>query len=70
MKIFAIAMLATALAGSAPSIAGDQPTNPASKPTSFVPHARTNRHVYGTPIEPPIVGHAKRSHRKRATKHP
>jgi hypothetical protein len=40
----------------------------AAKPSSFVPHPRTNHHVYGAPIEPAIVGHGKSAHRKNAPK--
>ena len=71
MRIFAVvALAAIPLAGPARSVAGDQPTNSAPKPSSFVPHPHSSRHVYGSPIEPPIVGHAKTSHRKHATKSP
>jgi hypothetical protein len=44
------------------SIAADKSTGSRAKPTSFVPHSRSNTHVYGSPIQPAIVGHAKTSH--------
>jgi len=33
-------------------------TDSRSKPSSFVPHAHTNNHVYGSPIQPAIMGHS------------
>jgi hypothetical protein len=50
------------------SVAGDKPTDSRAKPTSFVPHPHTNTHVYGAPIQPAIVGHAKTSHHKQTPK--
>jgi len=35
-----------------------------AKPTSFVPHSSAHNHVYGSPIQPAIVGHRKASHQK------
>jgi hypothetical protein len=68
MKKFAIALLAAVtLAQPALSVAGDKP-EPRAKPASFVPHSHTHHHVYGAPIQPAIVGHAKTSHRKHAPK--
>ena len=65
----AIAVLAAiALVQPALSVAGIQSTNPGAKPSSFVPHAHTNHHVYGAPIGPAVVGRAKTSHRKHAPK--
>jgi hypothetical protein len=59
MKIIAITVLAAvALAG--PALCGP-------KPNSYVPR-HSKHHVYGTPIQAPIVGHAKISHRKYASK--
>jgi hypothetical protein len=43
-------------------------TDSRAKPTSFVPHAQSNSHVYGSPIGQPIVGHSKASHHKQAPK--
>ena len=69
MTKFAITVLAAiALVQPALSVAGDKSTDAAAKPNSFVPHPRTNHHVYGTPIQPPIVGHAKTSHQKHTPK--
>ena len=50
------------------SVAGDTPTDSRAKPNSFVPHPHTNTHVYGAPIQPAIVGHAKTSHHKQSPK--
>lgn len=70
MRIFAVVVLAAiTLAGPALSVAGDQTTT-APKPSSFVPHPHSSRHVYGSPIGAPIVGHAKTSHLKHAKKSP
>jgi hypothetical protein len=69
MTKFAIGVLAAiALVQPALSVAGVQSTNSGAKPTSFVPHPHTNHHVYGSPIEPAIVGRAKTSHHKHAPK--
>jgi hypothetical protein len=66
MRTIAITLLAITLAGPAPSVAGATATAPGSKPSSYVPQTGTHSHVYGTPIQPPILGHAKASHRKHA----
>jgi hypothetical protein len=69
MKKFAIIVLATVtLMQSALSVAGDKSTDFSAKPNSFVPHPHTNHHVYGAPIQPAIVGHAKNSHHKQTPK--
>jgi hypothetical protein len=69
MAKFAIALLAAVtLAQPAPSAAGDKPTDSGAKPNSYVPHSHTTHHVYGAPIQPAIVGHAKTSHHKRVPK--
>jgi hypothetical protein len=69
MTKFAIAVLAAiALVQPALSVAGVQSTHSAAKPSSFVPHAHTNHHVYGSPIEPATVGHSKTSHHRHAPK--
>ena len=59
----AVTLMLPALSG-----AGDQPTDSRAKPNSFVPHPHTNSHVYGTPIQPAIVGHATTSHHKQTPK--
>jgi hypothetical protein len=69
MTKFAITVLAAiTLVQPALSVAGDKSTDARAKPTSFVPHPHTNQHVYGTPIQPAIVGHAKTSHQKHTPK--
>jgi hypothetical protein len=66
---FAIAVLAAiTLMQPALSVAGDKATDSRAKPSSFVPHPRTSHHVYGAPIQPAIVGHAKSSHNKHTPK--
>lgn len=40
-----------------------QPALSGTKPNSFVPHGHTNQHVYGSPIQPAILGHAKTNHK-------
>jgi hypothetical protein len=66
MTKIAIAVLAAAaLVQSALSAAT---TDSGTKPSSFVPHAHSNHHVYGSPIQPAIVGHAKTSHHSHAPK--
>jgi hypothetical protein len=68
MTRFAIAVLAAvALVPPALSVAGE-PTDAGAKPSSLVPHPHTHRHVYGAPIQPAIVGHAKTSHHKHTPK--
>jgi hypothetical protein len=50
---------------SMPSLAADKPGAFPAKPASFVPHPHSS-HVYGSPIAPAVVGHAKTSHQKPA----
>ena len=66
MRTIAIILLAITLAGPALSVAGATATAAGSKPSSYVPQTGTHSHVYGTPIQPPILGHAKASHHKHA----
>jgi hypothetical protein len=69
MTKFAIAVLAAVtLVQPALSVAGDGLTDSRAKPNSFVPHPHTSHHVYGSPIQPAIVGHAKSSHHRHASK--
>ena|SRR5882724_11132659 len=63
-----IVLAAVTLMQPALSVAGDKPTDSRAKPTSFVPHRHTNTHVYGAPIQPAIVGHAKTVHHKQTPK--
>jgi hypothetical protein len=66
MKTIAITVLAVvALAGPTLSGRGANPGDCGPKPNSYVPR-HSKHHVYGTPIQAPIVGHAKISHRKLA----
>jgi hypothetical protein len=68
---FAISLLAVlTLTQTALPAAADRPTCGGEKTSSFVPHAHTSRHVYGAPIGPAIVGHAKASHHRHAPKKP
>jgi hypothetical protein len=68
MKTIAITVLvAVSLAGPALSVRDDSPTDCGAKPNSYVPR-HSKHHVYGTPIQAPIVGHARVSHRKYAPK--
>jgi hypothetical protein len=70
MKKFAVMLSAFMLTQSATAVAGDQPAGPRAKPSSFVPHPHTKSHVYGAPIQPAIVGHAKTAHQKQRPKKP
>ena len=65
MMYFATTMLAVMLAQPLPSVPA-RPADCAAPPTSFVPHSRTKHHVYGSPIGPALVGHAKHPHHKHA----
>ena len=67
-KYIVSALVAVTLMQSAVSVAGDMSTGSRAKPSSFVPHAHTNSHVYGAPIHSAIVGHAKVSHHKQMPK--
>jgi len=71
MTRFAIAVIAAVtLMQSALSVAGDKSTDPRPKPSSFVPHPHSNTHVYGSPIQPAVVGHSRVSHHKHTPKKP
>lgn len=68
MRTIAIMVVAAiTLAGPALPVAGAT-TAAASKPSSYVPQTGTHSHIYGTPIQPPILGHAKASHHKYTRK--
>lgn len=63
------AMLALmAVAFSALAVAEVKATRPHPPPSSYAPQSHSDRHVYGSPLEPPIVGHARPSHRARGAK--
>jgi hypothetical protein len=66
MAQFTLAALAAVMLVQPVLAAGDKAADSA-KPSSFVPHPRTNHHVYGAPIEPAIVGHGS-AHHKSAPK--
>jgi hypothetical protein len=68
MKRFASIVLAAPLMLPALSVAQSTDTRP--KPSSFVPHAHSNSHVYGAPIQPALVGHSRTSHHKHTPKKP
>jgi hypothetical protein len=69
MRKFAIAVLAAVtFVQPALTYAGDKPNGSHAAPTSFVPNPHAQSHVYGTPIQPAIVGHAKTSHQKHTPK--
>ena len=58
MKTIAGAVLAAITLAGPLAAAGGNPTGAAPKPSSYVSGSHTNRHVYGSPIEPRIVGRA------------
>jgi hypothetical protein len=63
MTKYALTLLtAVALAQPALSVAADNPSGCDAHASSFVPHPHTSQHVYGTPIQPAILGHRKSSH--------
>jgi hypothetical protein len=67
MRTIAITVFAAlALAGPSLSVADGKPTNTGSKPSSYTPQPRTKHHIYGAPIQSPIVGHAKASRHNHA----
>ena len=69
MKKSAIIVLAiAALVQSAASVAGNASPDSRAKPSSFVPHSHTNNNVYGSPIQPAVVGHPRVSHHKLTPK--
>jgi hypothetical protein len=71
MTRLAAAVLATiTLAGATLAHASGKPVDTHAVPSSFAPRPHTGQHVYGSPIDPPIVGHAQASHYAHAaTKH-
>ena len=63
-----VLLAAVTLMQPALSVAGDKSTDSRAKPSSFVPHPHSNNHVYGSPIQPAVVGHARTSHHQQAPK--
>jgi hypothetical protein len=51
-----------------PGVARDKPVDVGAKPSSFVPHPQSHHHVYGAPIQHPILGHAKKARHRPAPK--
>lgn len=69
MRAIASAVLAAiTLAGPTLATAGGKTTDSGLKPNSYAPQPHTNRHIYGSPIEPHIVGHARASHHTHTLK--
>ena len=62
MRLAVLAVLLGALAARALAQAPPPPT----KPSSFAPHLHGGAKIYGTPIQPRILGHTKRKPRKPA----
>ena len=67
-KIAITVLAAITLAGSAVSAASGEPAASGSKASSYAPQPHSNEHIYGAPIDPPIVGHAKASHHNHVQK--
>jgi hypothetical protein len=69
MTKYALTLLAAvALAQAALSVAGNKPSACDGTTSSFVPHAHSSQHVYGTPIQPAILHHRKTTHHPYAPK--
>ncbi len=51
-------LIAIGVAGPAPALASGQPARSHPQPSSYAPRPHSTEHVYGSPIEPPIVGRA------------
>jgi hypothetical protein len=65
MKTVAITLLAAiTLAGPTLSVAGSNAADSSSKPSSYAPQPHSSHHVYGAPIQTPILGHSKASPHK------
>jgi hypothetical protein len=62
------ALCATAAFAGLANAAGAPPAPPhkAAPASSFAPKAHNKRHVYGAPIQPPIVRHVKKKPRQQA----
>jgi hypothetical protein len=68
MTKFALAMLAAVALVQPALSAAVAPTDSGAKPSSFVPHSHANNHVYGSPIQPAIVGHGRTPHQRHVQK--
>ncbi len=71
-KTLAMAGLAAiALVGSSLATAADiPPPKSAPQPSSYAPQPHSSTHVYGSPIEPPLVGHNAAPHRVNPSQKP
>ena len=72
-KIAITVLAAITFAGSTVCVASGEPIDSGSKPSSFAPQPHSNDHIYGAPIEPPILGHSKSTYhthvqKKRSTR--
>jgi hypothetical protein len=67
-KFLITALAAITLTQPALSAADGQSTDSRAKPSSFVPHAHTTSHVYGSPMQPVARGQARTSHHKQTPK--
>jgi hypothetical protein len=67
-KLPMIVIAVATLVQSGLTMAGDKSAGSHAAPNSYVPHPHASNHVYGTPIQPPVVGHARSSHQKSAAK--
>jgi hypothetical protein len=65
-RLIAAALGAVVLGAPALTSAATQPTGSHAPPSSFAPRPHSDRHVYGSPIEPRIVGHARAPVHKHA----
>jgi hypothetical protein len=69
-RIAGAVLAAITLAGPTLAIAAGKPTGAGSQPSSYAPRPHATQHIYGSPIGPPIAGHATASHhahRKHST---
>jgi hypothetical protein len=57
-RLAPFALAAALLAASASAVAAAKPKDAHAPPSSFAPRPHSDRHVYGSPIGPPIVGQA------------
>jgi hypothetical protein len=65
MKAVLTAALAACILMASVSVAVADPPRPgSSKPSSYAPGKKAKNGVYGTPIQPPIMGHRKSAHHK------
>ena len=58
-KIAQACMAALALAASSAPHGAPAPARPHARPSSYAPQEHSSNHVYGAPIEAPLVGRAR-----------